>query len=183
LRYIRIRQETCILSGYIRRRILITNVPKLDNKCTLAPNKGSCYFSRACMRNRHTYGADGKKYQFKGSADPPDRHGITTPVSAPSRRELSRGRCLHPYLCVCSRVPLRILSGWRATGCGGAGLARSKGAWWDSVRFAGQLLPVSSASSQVKSILRNNRQPYGSLERKPIECAPEASRGGRESLT
>jgi hypothetical protein len=29
-------------------------------------NKGSRYFSRACMRNRHKYGADGKKYQFKG---------------------------------------------------------------------------------------------------------------------
>ena len=40
LRYIRIRQDTCIFSGYIRIHqdtYPITNVPKLDNKCTLPP--------------------------------------------------------------------------------------------------------------------------------------------------
>ena len=36
--------------------------------------KGSRYFSRACMRNGHKYGADVKKYPFKGASSPLLKH-------------------------------------------------------------------------------------------------------------
>ena len=84
------------------------------------PNKGSRYFSRACMRNRHKYGADGKKYQFKGglvaspeASRPPDRRALSQRNRCPGARSFHglvrrRSRCPR-----CSRA-IRALAAGRS---------------------------------------------------------------------